>query len=115
MQPVFGEERANDLIRDGFCSQNDLTTGACDLGFSQGRFRRAPFWCQASRSVSLQDPCTSWRPKAPTMKSLSPCAKAFLASDDGATGVEFSIMIALLFGACIAVIKTLATVGIDQF
>jgi Flp pilus assembly protein TadG len=49
------------------------------------------------------------------MKSLSPCAKAFLVSDEGATGVEFSIMFVLLLGACVAVIKTLATVGIDQF
>jgi Flp pilus assembly protein TadG len=49
------------------------------------------------------------------MKSLSPFAKAFVSSDEGATGVEFSIMFALLLGACIAVIKTLAIVGVDQF
>jgi Flp pilus assembly protein TadG len=49
------------------------------------------------------------------MKRLSPCAQAFLASEEGATGVEFSIMFVLLLGACVAVIKTLAAVGIDQF
>lgn len=48
------------------------------------------------------------------MKSLLPCVKAFLASADGATAVEFSIMFTLLLGACVAVIKTLATVGIDH-
>ena len=49
------------------------------------------------------------------MSSPSPCAQAFLASEEAATGVEFAIMFALLLGACIAVIKTLAAVGIDQF
>ncbi len=43
------------------------------------------------------------------MKSLSKKVQRFLTSEDGATAVEYAVMVALIIAVCIATVETIGT------
>jgi len=43
------------------------------------------------------------------MKSFTQKVQRFLVSEDGATAVEYAVMVALIIAVCIATIKTIGT------
>ena len=57
----------------------------------------------------------NWSRKVDAMKTLIGGIKAFLASEDGPTAVEYAVMLALIIVVCIGTVTTIGTKANAKF